>query len=236
MSRIKERERKLIDLKARRLQRIREIRTIYWACFDMTRSIRRMEEEADEGASDNRAIALGGAVHKLLDEFSLSLKEAKLAELAQALQASFGRLARKTDLISTVDFDPETFSVTIRDESGAAINKKKLSAGEQQVFAIAILDALLTCSGRSLPLVIDTPLGRLDSKHRERLVREYFPRAAHQVVVLSTDTEVDQRFYEDLAPHLSHSYHLQFDEEMGSTKVEDGYFWRAKADELRNAA
>ena len=98
------------------------------------------------------------------------------------------------------------------------------------------MDALLTCSGRSLPLVIDTPLGRLDSKHRERLVKEYFPRAAHQVVVLSTDTEVDQRFYEDLAPHLSHSYHLQFDEETGSTKVEEGYFWRARVEEMRDAA
>lgn len=236
VDRIKEIERKLIDLKARRLQRIREIRAIYWTCFDMTRSIRRMEDEADESALDSRAIALGGAVHKLLDEFSLSLKEAKLAELSQALQSSFARLARKSDLISTVSFDPETFAVTIRDKAGTAIDKKSLSAGEQQVFAIAVLDALLTCSGRSLPLVIDTPLGRLDSKHRERLVKEYFPRAAHQVVVLSTDTEVDERFYEDLAPHLSHSYHLQFNEETGSTRVEGGYFWRTKREELRDAA
>jgi DNA sulfur modification protein DndD len=236
MERIKGVERKLIEIKALRLQRVRDIKATYWSCFDMTRTIRRMEEDADSGASDSHSVALGGAVHKLLDEFSLALKEAKLAELAQALQASFRRLARKSDLISTVEFNPESFAITIQDKSGSVIPKKKLSAGEQQVFAIAVLDALLTCSGRSLPLVIDTPLGRLDSKHRERLVKEYFPRAAHQVVVLSTDTEVDQRFYEDLAPHLSHSYHLQFDEETGSTRVESGYFWRTKAEELRDAA
>jgi DNA sulfur modification protein DndD len=233
---MKELERELIEAKATRLQRVREIKAAYWSCFELTRGIRRMEEKVDTSASHNRAIALAGTVHKLLDEFALVLKEAKLAQLAQALQLSFQRLARKADLIASVEFDAESFAITIRDKSGVAIPKKKLSAGEQQVFAIAVLDALLTCSGRSLPLVIDTPLGRLDSKHRERLVREYFPRAAHQVVVLSTDTEVDQKFYEGLAPHLSHSYHLRFDDESGSTTVDSGYFWRVKSQELRDAA
>lgn len=232
---VKELEGKLINLKASRLQRVRDIKSAYWTSFEVTRSIKRLEETADSGASQSKAVALAATVHKLLGDFALALKQEKLRQLATALQHSFQRLARKTDLIAKVDFDPETFAVSIRDRNGTVISKKELSAGEQQVFAIAVLDALLTCSGRSLPLVIDTPLGRLDSKHRERLVQDYFPRAAHQVVVLSTDTEVDREFYEDLAPHLSHSYHLEFDEESGSTTVSAGYFWR-DAGELKNAA
>jgi DNA sulfur modification protein DndD len=236
VSGIKDLEHSLIDLKAKRLQRVREIKAAYWTCFELTRSIKQLEGKTAAESSAEKGVVLAGALHKTLDKFAFLLKEAKLRQLAQNLQTSFARLARKADLISSVEFDPASFAITIRDRSGAEIPKKKLSAGEQQVFAIAVLDALLTCSGRSLPLIIDTPLGRLDSKHRERLVKDYFPQAAHQVVVLSTDTEVDERFYEDLAPYLSHSYHLLFDVESGSTTIESGYFWRAKQEGLRDAA
>jgi DNA sulfur modification protein DndD len=236
LSAIKDLERRLIDLKAKRLQRIREIKAAYWICFELTRSIRRLEAKAESESSADKSVVLAGALHRALDKFALSLKEAKLSELTETLKRSFAKLARKTELISSVEFDPASFAITIRDGSGTEIPKKKLSAGEQQVFAIAVLDALLTCSGRSLPLIIDTPLGRLDSKHRERLVKEYFPQAAHQVVILSTDTEVDEKFYEELAPYLSHSYHLSFDSESGSTTVTSGYFWRTKQEALRDAA
>ena len=97
-----------------------------------------------------------------------------------------------------------------------------------------MLEALGKASGRSLPIIIDTPLGRLDSKHREKLVESYFPRASHQVIVLSTDTEVDQRFYDGLRPSVSHAFHLKFDQAERSTAAEEGYFWKTK--ELANAA
>ncbi len=41
-------------------------------------------------------------------------------------------------------------------------------------------------------MAIDTPLGRLDSEHRHHLVERYFPQASHQVMLLSTDTEIRQ--------------------------------------------
>ena len=47
-------------------------------------------------------------------------------------------------------------------------------------------------------MIIDTPLGRLDSDHRHRLIESYFPYASHQIVVLSTDTELDQQNFKDV--------------------------------------
>ena len=74
-------------------------------------------------------------------------------------------------------------------------------------------------------MIIDTPLGRLDSVHRGKLVDNYFPRAAHQVIVLSTDTEVDAKYFESLQPHLSHAIHLTHHAD-GWTEAETGYFWK----------
>ena len=42
--------------------------------------------------------------------------------------------------------------------------------------------------------MIDTPLGRMDHTHRRNLVERYFPQASHQVILLSTDAEVDQTY------------------------------------------
>src|SRR5690606_33202414 len=100
---------------------------------------------------------------------------------------------------------PDAYSVTLFDQTGMLVDKKALSAGEKQIYAIAMLEALGRTSGRSLPLIIDTPLGRLDSKHRDKLVNNYFPTASHQVVILSTDTEIDESFYSALSPEISHA-------------------------------
>ena len=83
-------------------------------------------------------------------------------------------------------------------------------------------------------MIVDTPLARLDSEHRANLVEHYFPRASHQVVLLSTDTEVDASLLNTLAPHVARAYHLEYDAAGGHTVRREGYFWTAPQD--RNAA
>ena len=52
-----------------------------------------------------------------------------------------------------------------------------------------------------------------------------FPNASHQVVIFSTDTEVDRRDYELLRPHVARTYHLRYDEHARMTVGQQGYFW-----------
>jgi DNA sulfur modification protein DndD len=107
---------------------------------------------------------------------------------------------------------------------GNEIPKESLSAGERQIYAIAMLDALAKTSGRKLPIIIDTPLGRLDSKHRKKLVESYFPSASHQVIILSTDTEIGKTYLASLDEHISHKIMLDYNGSDGSSNVESGYF------------
>ena len=107
--------------------------------------------------------------------------------------------------------------------------KKELSAGEKQMYAISILWALADVSGRPLPIVIDTPLGRLDADHRSHLIEQYFPHASHQVIILSTDTEIDEEYFSELQPAMSHAIRLDYNHEEVRTEVGDGYFWKRKS-------
>lgn len=156
------------------------------------------------------------------------LTQLKIDSLQTAVTQCFNRLARKHDFIRSISIDPTSFAVHVRDKYGQTIPKEDLSSGEKQMFAIAVLWGLAQTSGRALPLVVDTPLGRLDSDHRKNLIDHYFPNASQQVILLSTDTEVDESLFEQLAPSISHCFHLRYDADSDATIAEEEYFWRTK--------
>ncbi|MBS7463067.1 DNA sulfur modification protein DndD [Pseudomonas syringae] len=182
--------------------------------------------EIAEYQEQERLTGLAQNAKDVLKEFSTRARIEKLKELESQFYTSFNGLARKEDRNLSIQIDPNTFEVVLIDDEGVILRKEELSAGEKQIFAISILEALARTSGRSLPVVIDTPLGRLDSVHRKKLVENYFPKTSHQVIILSTDTEIDYAFYEGLQGSISHSYHLVYNPETRSTQAEEGYFWR----------
>ncbi|MDU8602077.1 DNA sulfur modification protein DndD [Pseudomonas syringae] len=182
--------------------------------------------EIAESQEEERLTGLAQNAKDVLKEFSTRARIEKLKELESQFYTSFNGLARKDDRNLSIQIDPNTFEVVLIDDEGVILRKEELSAGEKQIFAISILEALARTSGRSLPVVIDTPLGRLDSVHRKKLVENYFPKTSHQVIILSTDTEIDYAFYEGLQGSISHSYHLVYNPETRSTRAEEGYFWR----------
>jgi DNA sulfur modification protein DndD len=139
---------------------------------------------------------------------------------------SFRALMRKSTLVQTLSIRPDTFELELRDRDGQQIPAKRLSAGERQLLAVSVLWGLGKASGRSLPAVIDTPLGRLDSVHRRHLVERYFPKASHQVLLLSTDEEINESQLERLRPYIGRSYRLDYDESKDATDVTEGYFWQ----------
>jgi DNA sulfur modification protein DndD len=134
-------------------------------------------------------------------------------------------LFSKQKLIAGVSIDPATFQLSIRDSDGKSFSPLQLSAGERQLLAISVLWGLSKASGRSLPVFIDTPLGRLDHDHRDKLVSYYFHRASHQVVLLSTDEEITPARYERMSPWVGRVASLVFDESTQSSRFEAGRFF-----------
>lgn len=202
---------------------------------EVNRQLKKVEEKLDDAAKTGDRGVLVAKVQSALEDFARELTEAKVAELRDAVVRSFSLLWRKGDLVRRIEFDPSDLRVTLYDRHDRPLPKQRLSAGEKQIYAISLLWALAQVSGRPLPVIIDTPLGRLDNDHRGNLVTRYFPHASHQVVILSTDTEIDQNYFRELAPVASHAYHLRYDEAEARCVVEKGYFW-AQGKEVAGAA
>ena len=165
-----------------------------------------------------------GDVQSVLSTYTAQLTQTKIATLGDAIVEGFNQFSHKPDRIRRVELNPETFAVTLYDTHNRPLLKEELSAGEKQIYTTALLWALAKTSGKALPMILDTPLGRLDSSHRQLLVEHYFPYASHQVVLLSTDTEVEEDLHSLLEPHISHTFHLAYQQAEGLTTIKEGYF------------
>jgi DNA sulfur modification protein DndD len=183
-------------------------------------------ERLQEAAGHVSKVRLVQNVQKVLEEYKSELLKRKIAQIEQTVSDCFNSLCRKTDTLRRISVNPKTFSVTLYDKRDQALPKEQLSAGEKQIYAVSMLWGLAKTADRPLPVIIDTPLARLDSDHRRLLIHNYFPEASHQVMILSTDTEVDQSYFNDLKREIAHSYKLEFDPEESCTKVSSGYFWK----------
>lgn len=177
------------------------------------------------GDDPDYRLQLASRAQQVLVRYEEVLRQSKISELEKAIVDCFSKLSRKGHFIHRIAIHPENFSTTLYNRKGDALPSEQLSAGEKQIYAIAVLWALRLVSGRSLPIIVDTPFGRLDSEHRQHLIQRYFPHASHQVILLSTDTEIDATLYADIAPAVTRSYQLEYQNDAASTHITQGYFW-----------
>ncbi|MEU4166178.1 DNA sulfur modification protein DndD [Streptomyces sp. NPDC026665] len=177
----------------------------------------------------NRVVEYAEKARGTLEKFGEALLHRHISRLEVAVLQSFKALMRKSGLIHDLRIDTANSSLTLADSEGRLIDPGRLSAGERQLLAISLLWGLAKVAGNRLPSVIDTPLGRLDSRHRQHLVDRYFPKAGRQVLLLSTDEEIDENLLSRLRPSLAHTYTLVHDDTTFTTTVEAGYWWTAGA-------
>jgi len=168
---------------------------------------------------------LASDVRNTVQDFREELAKKKLRKLESKLSERYITLSNKGDFYDKIEIDEENLDITIKTIHGNSKPHTELSAGERQIFATSLLWALAEISDRPLPFIVDTPLGRLDNDHRDNLITHFFPEAAHQVIIFSTDTEIDDHQFKKLEGYISQAYRLEYDEEEGKTVPSEGYFW-----------
>lgn len=183
---------------------------------DLSIDRREMAIEARVKEKSDRAM-------KIIREFQSVTIAENLEKLGEFITESFLFLLGKRELITKITISKEDYRLELEGPDGPE-KHSRLSKGELQLLALSVLWSLARASGRPLPIVIDTPLARLSSEHRTKLVERYFPAASHQVMILSTDEEITPKYLEMLEPSISHKYALTFNDLSQSTTATTGYF------------
>ncbi|SFK23024.1 DNA sulfur modification protein DndD [Celeribacter neptunius] len=177
---------------AERLER--ELRKSQEAVFDIARA----KEQRD----------LATRAQTALNDYEKRIVQMRLASLSNHFIEAFNGLVTRKRVVQKVSVDPNTFHIRLYRTSGEEITPSELSAGERQLFAISMLWALGKTSGRELPMIIDTPLSRLDRQHRTSLMENYIPHTSAQVIMLCTDSELTPDLATIIEPHVHRRYEI----------------------------
>ena len=98
------------------------------------------------------------------------------------------------------------------------------SQGERQVYIMSIYLALLKTSRKDIPFFIDTPFARIDSNHRDKIVREFFMSLSNQIFLLSTDEEIVGQYEEMIEGKVSDKFLLNIDTYGKTSILPEKYF------------
>ena len=178
-----------------------------------------------ESYDDNeRILKYAHHASQALAEYKIRLQKKKIGILAKTMTECYKLLANKKNLIDRIDMDAVTLDFVYLNAENQVVEKESLSAGEKQLMVISLLWALAICSKKKLPVIIDTPLSRMDSVHRIALIKTYFPNASDQTIILSTDSEIDQNYYEIMKDTVGDEFTLVYDDELKCSKIKKGYF------------
>jgi DNA sulfur modification protein DndD len=197
-----------------------QIRRVEYELEQTRHRLRQLRQQLAQREHHDQRIQLATRTQLVLEDYVQELGQEKVGLLEKAMLRRFNDLSRKESLVDAVKIDPDTYESTLY-RRHQPFERSQLSAGEKQILAMATIWALREVSRIPMPVIIDTPLGRLDSDHRLSMVQDYFPRASHQVVLLATDTEIDSQMVSRLAPAISRIYYLTYDPEQGRTKVRE---------------
>mgnify|MGYP003624383024 CR=1 FL=1 len=144
--------------------------------------------QAEQDTEDGKYLA---KVAQTLNQIAEELKKATRTELEDMLTDRFRRVITHP-LIDRISLD-DTYTMTYHEKSGRSIGRTSLSSGMKQLAATAMLWAMKDCAGRMIPVIIDTPLGRIDRENQDHLLTAYYPSLSHQVIILPTNAEIDSR-------------------------------------------
>lgn len=225
---IKELEQELIDIDVLLSKKADERRTRNGEVIATTtvfnRGVEAYLRRAELNDDGDRIVKYSHMATTILDEYKIRLQKDKIGIVAETMTACYKKLANKKNLIDRIEMDPVSLDLKYLNADGEEVNKASLSAGEKQLMVISLLWALAICSKKKLPVIIDTPLSRLDSAHRVSLIQTYFPQASEQTIILSTDSEIDRNYYTIMKDDIGDEFTLVYDDSTKSTTIHRGYF------------
>lgn len=154
-----------------------------------------------------------------MDDFLSKLKIEKKESLGLNIKHELNKLMHKADFINRIQVEiiGDIIDIKLYDNEQLEIKKESLSKGEQQLYATAILKALVDESEVKFPIFIDSPLQKFDKKHSNKIITEFYPNISEQVVVFPLlEKELSEAEYQSLLPCVQGSYIIQNDSRSSS--------------------
>lgn len=174
----------------------------------LKKEIRNQEKQVELSKRTRKKVNLAKDLRVFFNQYKQELKRLKRGDVEATLEKYAKILISNLPQVNKI-LVSENFELTYMDDSNNEVGRTNLSSGNKQLVATALLWALKTVSKKDVPVVIDTPLGRLDAINQKSLLENYYPYVGEQVILLPTDSELDKEKYKLLLPHVYKEYRLE---------------------------
>lgn len=171
---------------------------------EIERRIYHLEQRINTKRIDNKLKILN-ALEKSVNSYKIKLIHKLRAELKERILDKY-KILLPNDNIQDLEINEE-FEIRLKDTREKLVIIESQSSGQKQILAIAIFWALSELSKSQIPLIIDTPLGRIDSTNRRSIIQNYYAQNL-QTIILPTDSEISQREYQYAKPHIARLYKI----------------------------
>ena len=188
------------------------------------RELNKLRSELGTAAPGLRRAAKAEQVAAVLDAIAADAVPTQIGAVAEAMTIAYKSIAHKGARIDRIDIDGEC-NVRMLSKSGRDVREVLPSAGEKQVFTQALITAVVQVSGRVFPMIVDTPMGRLDEEHRKNVLK-HLAKNNGQVILLSTDSEVVGEYLGVIQARVLKTYVIEHEDdvEFGHSWPVEGYF------------
>ncbi len=220
-------EGKIIDLKADLKKNQSELKAINTLLKKQQEKIKHQQERYKQSQMARKKVEKANLFKTFFQEYKNELKKLRRKAIEEAVNKHFSELMTSQTFIDKIEIGDD-FDIRYMDANQNPIGMGSLSAGMKQLVATSLLWALKDVSQKNIPLIVDTPLARIDRGHQENLLRRYYPKAAQQIIVLPTDSEIDEAKYKILEPFIYREYILQNPTGYKTSVVEEKMYFQTK--------
>lgn len=187
---------------------------------------RKIDVSIKNKAVDDEATALIHTIQKFL----LRFKDEKKKALEKRLRDKLTGFLHKKNLVNNVVVDiqgnGEDVDINLFDMDNRKIDKGILSMGERQMFASALLGALVEETGLDFPVFIDSPMQKFDINHSQNILTKFYPNVSKQVILFPLlFKELTEDEYSLIEQYVNKAYLI------GNSKS-GSYFQEVKPNEL----
>lgn len=184
----------------------------------------RLRSELGTAAPGLRRAAKAEQIAAVLDAIAADAVPTQIGAVAEAMTSAYRSIAHKGQRIERIDIDSGC-NVRMLSKSGRDVREVLPSAGEKQIFTQALITAVVQVSRRVFPMIVDTPMGRLDEEHRKNVLK-HLAKNSGQVILLSTDSEVVGEYLKVIRSRILKTYVIEHEDdvEFGHSWPVEGYF------------
>ena len=140
--------------------------------------------------------------------------------LVKAINLMYSVLKNNEDMVKEIKLS-ESYELEVYNFDNKLLKIKGLSEGEKSILMYSVVYGLHRLSQLQFPLIIDSPIGRMDSIHSFNLVNKFYPSVSNQLILLSHNREIVGSIHDNLRPAIAREYMIT---KYGSPKITPGYF------------